>query len=412
MKEKDKLGNVPGLSSVMELLRRLGNPEKKLPAIHIAGTNGKGSIMAYIEQTLIEAGLKVGRYVSPTISHYRERFTINKEMISKDDCAALLSEVFLEVDKMDPSPTSFEIETAAAFLWFVRSDCDIMLIECGMGGRLDATNVIDNAVMDILAAVSLDHMQFLGDTVGAITKEKLGIVRPEGCLVSYPQKEEARLVIDSDSEERGYSVTYADESSLEVISSDITGSVFRYKGNEYSISLAGLYQIKNAITAIEALECYRRRRTFFGLPDIGMEHIRRGLANTGWSGRFTVVSREPLFIVDGAHNEDAWLRLAESLKKYFTNTKLIFIMGVLRDKEYMKMIDILRPYISSVFTVTSDSPRALDGRVLRDLLEENGISATYAETVQEACDRALESGGPVLACGSLSFIGEILNRKG
>ena len=200
IEERNKLGSVPGLDNILGLLRRLGNPEKGIPAFHIAGTNGKGSIMAYVETVLIEAGYKVGRYISPTIIDYRERWQINKEYMPKRDCGQIMGRITEEVGRMEEAgegrPTSFEIETAAAFLWFKKKGCDIILIECGMGGGLDATNVFTETPIDVLASISFDHMQFLGNTLTAITKEKLGIVKKDDILVSYPQTAEPKKAVE------------------------------------------------------------------------------------------------------------------------------------------------------------------------------------------------------------------------
>ncbi|MBQ8951983.1 MAG: HD domain-containing protein [Eubacterium sp.] len=414
--EKNKLGSMPGISAIMELLKRLGSPEKSVKALHIAGTNGKGSIMAYVEQTLILRNLKVGRYISPAIFDYRERWQINKKYIEKDRCAALITRIAGVVEDMIAdgfrSPTSFEIETALAFLYFAEERCDYMLIECGMGGKGDATNVIESAVIDVLASISLDHMQFLGDTPEVICSEKLGIVRPGGRLISYPQMESVRAVIEKDSTERGYEVTYPDEDSLQIIKRDIAGSEFRYKGVDYKINLSGDYQVLNACTAIEVLNRLSTVPESEGGIPLSKDDIREGLMKTEWQGRMTIVSREPLFVVDGAHNRDAWVRLADTLSKCFTKRKFIFIMGVLADKEYTRMMDSLCPYMKKAVTVTTVSPRALDGKKLLTEAEKRGVEGHYAESCKDAVKYALsvaEETDVIIACGTLTFAGEIIN---
>ena len=475
IEERNKLGSVPGLDNIKGLLRRLGDPEKGIPAFHIAGTNGKGSIMAYVESVLLEAGLKVGRYISPTIIDYRERWQINKEYISKKACAEVMTDVISAVEDMEKEdegrPTSFEIETAAAFLWFKRSDCDVILIECGMGGRLDATNVFESTPIDIIASISFDHMQFLGNTLEKITREKLGIVKKGDILVSYPQSEEPERIInnmvklmdlcdeenmDAGSEENmdlggeenigagdkenmdagdkenmvlcgeenigagvetgipevsGY--FKADRGCISSVEEGLDESSFIYKGERYTIHLAGGAQIYNAVTAIEAINAFNGVAGRYGFGSISGDIIKKGLEKTSWQGRFTVLSREPLFIVDGAHNEDAWINLSSDVRKYFTNRKLIYIMGVLKDKEYHKMLDLLTPGMHSAFTVTTDSPRALDGRVLAGLIRDRGIDAVFAESVDKAVKDAVSLAktipdSVIIACGTLSFVGDVI----
>lgn len=422
IEKRNLMGSVLGLDNIKALLKKLGNPERSVPAMHIAGTNGKGSIMAYVENVLIEAGLKVGRYISPTIFDYRERWQICKEYISKEDCAELLSKVIVTVEEMEQSgegrPTSFEIETAAAFLYFKEAGCDIMLIECGMGGSQDATNVFLKTPIDVIASISFDHMQFLGNTLEAITSEKLGIVKERDILVSYPQSEIPEKVIDAfAADEKNYQrYRKTDRSSITTLESGIWGAEFIYKNENYHISMAGGAQVYNAATAIEALEAFNDIADDYKLKKIDKDAVRKGLAKTFWPGRFTVIGSEPLFIADGAHNEDAWCRLSEDINKYFTNRKIIFIIGVLKDKEYDRMLDILTPFMKHAITLTSNSPRALDGRTLAGLIGERNVAAEYSESISDAIDRALEiadqeSDSVIIACGSLSFIGDIIRVK-
>lgn len=410
--EKNKLGSLPGISAIKELLRRLGNPENKVKALHIAGTNGKGSIMAYVESVLILHGLKVGRYISPAVFGYREKWQINREYISEDKCADIISLVADQVNEMVSagfrSPTSFEIETAAAFVYFAEEKCDYMLIECGMGGMGDATNVIDSAEIRTLASISYDHMQFLGNTLSQITQEKLGIVRPDETLVSYPQCEEVRGFIDKDAEEKGYNVIYPDTGSLRILEKSIKGSTFSYKGKEYRIAMPGEYQVLNALTAIEVLSHIQ------GLS-LGYDEIYKGVAETVWKGRMSIASEKPLFVVDGAHNRDAWERLAETLKDCFGNKKYIFILGVLADKEYESMLDSLVPIMKKVYTVTTSSPRALGGDVLAELIADRGVEAHfidgdnyYDRAVDAALDAAYDTDDIIVACGTLSFGGKVM----
>ena len=402
--EKEKLGSVFGLEAINELLFRLGNPEKDIKAIHIAGTNGKGSIMSFVEETLISAGYKVGRYISPTIYDYRERWMLNHVWATEEEVCSIISEVADKVSEMIKdgfnSPTAFEIETAAAFLLFKKWDADYMLIECGMGGRLDATNVLDDAI-NILASISMDHMSVLGDNVLDITREKLGIVRKGSVLITYPQKAEVMEEIRSYASANDVKLIEADSSKLEIVNEDIYGSEFLYKGENYKISIGGRYQMLNAITAVEALEyvlmSHNYKQADFvtdksvksNISERCLCFIKDGLKNTSWDARFEVVNDDPVVIVDGAHNEDAWYKLRESIETNFTNKKVIFIIGVLADKEYDKMVRILGPLAEVVYTVQTDSPRALSKEVLVECFEEAGVPAVPFPSIEEALSVAV-----------------------
>ena len=427
IKEKEKIGSVFGLDSIKELLKRLGNPERGIPAIHIAGTNGKGSILSYVEEVLVEAGLRVGRYISPTIFDYRERWRFNKEWATEADVAEEVTLVASKVDEMIAdsldSPTAFEIETAVTFLLFRKWNVDVMLVECGMGGLLDATNVIEDNVINVMASVSMDHMQILGDTVQEITGQKLGIVRSGTILVSYPQVSEADEIIKKYCNDNNVRLIASDTEQLEIIRESLDGSSFIYKGREYSISIGGAYQIMNTITAIDVLDAFydefvtgtESRPSFEDLKDSDCfyEYVRKGMESAGWEGRFSVFSGEPYIIVDGAHNRDAWLRLRDSLGKLVPNKRFIYIIGVLKDNEYNKMIDILGPTAKSVICVESDSPRALSADELSSGFSQAGVSAEsfrrdYDGALKKAIDMAIKKDTFVVICGTLSITGEMI----
>lgn len=406
--EKNKLGSKPGLDNVKELLFRLDNPQNKCKCLHIAGTNGKGSIFSFVQEILIQAGYRVGRYISPTIFDYLERFQINKEYMSKKKFTEVLEKVSRCVDDMAreglSSPTAFEIETAVAFCYFYEEEVDYVLVECGMGGLLDATNVMESPIVVAMASISRDHMDFLGKNIRDIAFQKTGIIK-EGCkCVSYPQVNEAEQVIVDVCKEKNVELILWDEKEIEDVKYDLIETNFTYKGKEYKIQLLGEHQVKNAITAIEIASL---------IPDVKNEHIEVGLKKTKWQGRMTKVSDEPLMYVDGAHNEDAWLFLADTVNKYFTNRRIIYIIGVLKDKEYNRMIDILKGTMSYAITVTPNTPRGLDNKVLAKLIMEAGVGAVAADSAEEAINVAkseAEKEDVIMVCGSLSFIGEYLNK--
>lgn len=411
IEEKNKLGTVPGLDNVKELLTRLGNPQNKCRCLHIAGTNGKGSIFAFVQEALIDAGYKVGRYISPTIFEYRERFQINKNYISEESFAALLTRVSVHVDEMIAegmaSPTAFEIETAIAFLYFYEEQVDFALIECGMGGLLDGTNVIDKPFLTVMASISMDHMQFLGSTLRDIATNKAGIIKSFGKCISYPQCEEVSDVLYNKCKVENAILTFADPKQLEILSMDVSGTTFIYKGERYKISLLGEHQVYNAITALEVLEDIAKDESFA----LVNTHIKNGLKKTDWQGRMTKINDEPLMFVDGAHNEAAWIFLRNTVNKYFTNRRIIYIIGVLKDKEYNRMVDILKDTMTYAIAITPDTPRGLDKEVLADVLSRNNVKCSTAGSAKSAIWEAKKLAGKedvIMICGSLSFISDYL----
>lgn len=416
LEEKTKnLGITPGLDNIRELLRRLGDPQDKVPAIHIAGTNGKGSIMAYVEEVLILSGLKVGRYISPAIFDYRERWKINKIEVTEEDVAETLTVILKAIDEMIKdgftSPSAFEIETAAAFYMFEKNNCDVMLIECGMGGRQDATNVMKNKIVDVLASVSFDHMEYLGDTIEKITTEKLGIINDGDTLVTYPTTEEVNNAVSHYIIDHDFRWRKTELNALDVIKSTIDGSEFYYRGTRFSISMAGEYQIYNAICAVEVIHTYNRYAIKNGKDAVQYDIIRKGLSQAFWPGRFSLINRGPYIIADGAHNPDAWKVLSESIRNYFPSKKVVFILGVFKDKQYAEMINILSPLMKCCFTVTPPGPRGLGAEYLAAKACYDGCKAVSCKTIREALAKAKEAAGKngvIVATGSLSYIGRLM----
>ena len=411
IESKNSLGIVPGLDVILALLEELDHPELAAPAIHIAGTNGKGTVMAYVEHALLAAGLSVGRYLSPSVMDYREKWQVNGEMASEEDVAECMTEVREAAERLSDSPTVFEIETALAFTLFRKKRCQVILVECGMGGRQDATNVLPRKLVDILASVSMDHMQFLGDTREKILREKLGIRKPGDVLVTAPLDKELRRILQGED----FPWREAEIYDLKLLSETLDGTDFTYRGEAYHIRMPGQVAVENAITALTALEVYNERANAFGLPKLTRQQIRSGLAETAWQGRFTVLDTTPQMIVDGAHNRNAWLRLADTLRRFYEK-KQIFILGVLADKEVDAMLQTLLPLAKRVYTFTPDSPRALKGERLAEQIRESGVSSvTYVEEgAFSAAQLALREASPedhIVACGSLTFLGELLKNR-
>lgn len=415
IEEKNKLGSVPGLENIKELLHRLGDPQDQCRCLQIAGTNGKGSVFSFVQEILLESGHTVGRYISPTIFTYLERFQINKCSMGECEFAELLGLVAEKVKEMEQaglhSPTAFEIETAVAFLYFARHKVDYALIECGMGGKLDATNVIAHPVMSVIASVSRDHMQFLGEKLTEIAEHKAGIIKENSLCITAPQEQEVIRVLRDVCAQKKTELICVDEAKLKILNMDMDQTIFSYRGQNYTIKLLGEHQIINAAVAIEVAG---------KIGGVGLDVIKRGLYKTEWRGRMTRVCETPDVFVDGAHNEAAWKYLQKAVNKYFTNRKIIYIIGVLKDKEYKKMVDILAETMSYAIAVTPDTPRALDKKLLAEEISQRGIGTSTACSVDDAVQQAMyrvsvlqpegtgEDAPVILVCGSLSFIAEYL----
>lgn len=424
IEEKGRLGIVPGLTQVKELLRRLGNPQDTCRTLHIAGTNGKGSIFAFVQESLLVAGYHVGRYISPTILTYLERYQMDRHYMSEEEFAELLTEVAMVIDTMETdgfaSPTAFEIETAVAFLYFARNHVDYVLLECGMGGREDATNVLAKPEACVFAQISMDHMQFLGDTLTKIATEKAGIIKSYTTVISAPQVPEVSKVLRETCDKQHASYIEVNPSDWKVGQMNLDGTDLvdcgtnpdetnmaadiRDRRKPYHISLLGEHQIANAQTAITILRILHIEETA----------IHKGVAQTVWPGRMTKTAEHPYIYVDGAHNAAAWENLRASVEKYFTNRRVIYIIGVLKDKEYEKMVEILAPTMAAAVVITPDTPRGLPKEILATLLQEKGVPVQLADTGADALKRAREQAGKedvILVSGSLSFLAEYLQLE-
>lgn len=408
--EVSKYGSVLGLESMRELLDRLGNPQNELKFIHISGTNGKGSVLAYLSTILTGAGYRTGRYISPTLFSYRERIQVDGEYIEKESLACHVTAIAAAAEDMQkaglPSPTVFEIETALAFLYFKEKRCDIVTLEVGCGGLLDATNVITTTVMEVIASISMDHTDLLGDTLAKIAAQKAGIIKPDTMVVSAQQKSEAAQVIEDTCKEQHCTLQMVDESKISNVHYGAEGQTFSYKTWEnVAISLAGSYQIKNAALALEGVEALRKLG--YALSD---QQVREGLLHTAWRGRFTTLRRDPTVIIDGAHNPAAALELKESLERYFPGKTLYFVMGMFKDKDYAQVIDLTAPLARHIITVeTPGNPRAMPARELAEAVGKVNPSVEWADSVAHGVEKALAMAGKedaVIVFGSLSFLGE------
>ena len=409
MEQIAKKGSILGLEPVRILCELLGNPQDKVKVIHIAGTNGKGSILAYLESVLLEGGYKVGKYSSPTLFSYLERFMINNEAMSEEDFATYFTKAEGYLRKMEqrnePLPTAFEVETAIAFDYFAENQVDVVLLETGMGGETDATNIVKCPVCTVISSVAMDHMAVLGSTLEEIAKKKAGIIKEKVPVVLAPnQKEEAMQVIFERAKEKEAPFYQAFMPRLQDFSLKKQSFLIPETGAGYEISLLGTHQPENAATALKVLEVVKE---IFPLNQV---QIRVGLKKTKWKARFEVIRQQPLVIRDGAHNENAALRLRESLQKYFTKPEFIYIMGVLRDKEYEKIVDIMAPMTNLVYVIAPKNERALAAEELKSVWEKQGKKVIVAKDAKDALKQALhsyEGQTGILCFGSLSFMAEL-----
>lgn len=399
-------GSKLGLDRTRELLGKLDDPQKELKFIHIAGTNGKGSTAAMLSSILEEAGYRVGLYTSPFINRFNERMQVNHQPIPDEELAALTEYVRPHADAMADSPTEFELITALAMVWFARQKCDIVVLEVGMGGELDSTNIIDVPEAAVIAAMGLDHVKELGPTMADIARAKAGIIKEGGRVVSYGGNPEADEVIAAVCRARNASLCQPDFSAIVPGDFGLEGQTFSYKGwRGLRIPLVGAYQMNNAAVVLETVEVLRQRGW-----SVSDEAVRQGLADTRWPARFEVLRRDPVFIVDGGHNPHGIRATAESLSRLFPGRKITFVTGVMADKDVEHILGLIVPLADQFFTVRPDNPRAMDAGELAARIEAMGAKATACASVRDGVDRAIQAEGPhgvACALGSLYMSGEV-----
>ena len=439
--ESSKTGSILGLESICNLMSELGNIQDELPVIHIAGTNGKGSTGAYLQAIFEMAGLTTARYCSPAVFDPLEIFQYCGKNISESEYAHVMSQVKTACDilvsKGKAMPTVFEIETAAAFVWFYQKKPDIVLLEVGMGGETDATNIVKNPLASVITTISRDHMGFLGEKVEEIAAVKAGIIKEKCPVFSAAQQSGVEQVLFEHANRKQAELRMVDENVCELLKEKVGQLSFSYKGKNYVTGMAGLYQMKNAALAIEVAEYLLPKlmekkeskvsvkrivqeriskeeisREEIHKEEIGREEIiKKGIEAARWAGRFEMIQKEPLVIMDGAHNEDAAKQLAQTVHNCFPKQKLTYIIGVLADKEHEKMLELMLPYADQVYTVTPGNPRALDGKQLAEEVRNFHQKVEACDSVTEALKKALqqakEKKEPVLAFGSLSYLGEL-----
>jgi dihydrofolate synthase/folylpolyglutamate synthase len=394
LEQTPKKGIVLGLETIGSLLEELGNPQDNLKYVHLAGTNGKGSVLAYTASILREAGYRTGQYTSPAVISRREQIQINGEWITKEEFAGLVMEVKDAVTQLKKSnkalPTVYEVETAMAFLYFKNKICDIVILETGMGGRDDATNVVRNTLVAGFTSISLDHMSYLGETIEEIATVKAGIIKPGSVVVSGVQEPSVLAIIEattlavqtelSDKERKLSGIhheevkdvvpiyKYVSNNNIKIIEETYKMLKFTYKGSEsFTTQMAGKQQAENAALTLEIIN---------SLQDLGYKisdkHIKLGLSQTNFFGRFTVIGEKPIFIVDGAHNENGVMRLRDNLVNLFPRQKITFIMGIYNDKKVDEIVKTILPLAKSIYTVSLfNKERTITAKRLKKICEEH-----------------------------------------
>jgi len=401
------LGSKPGLSRTALLLEKLGRPDRKLKFVHVAGTNGKGSTCACIASVLNCAGYVTGLYTSPYITCFNERIQVGGAMITDAELEEITNYVRPFADSMtDDPPTEFEMITAVAMEYFARKKCDIVVLEVGMGGLLDSTNVIDPPECAVICAIGLDHTKILGSTVEEIAQAKAGIIKDKTPVAVYDEKQSVLEVFKNACKAHGGTLRCADFSKLSNIKSNLENCTFDY--GEYkslSLGLCGTYQPKNAATAITALLLLREHGW-----EISDDNIREGLKNVVWKGRFEVLGKNPTFILDGAHNPHGMAATSKSLADVFPNGGIVFLVGAMADKDVDGMMKLLLPLGREFVTVRPDNDRSMSADELCSRLKKLGANAVSCQSVGDGVKTALTKAGKNGVCaalGSLYFSGDV-----
>lgn len=404
-----KFGTRPGLERVSALLDELGRPQDKLKFVHVAGTNGKGSFCTMMSEILKSAGYKTGLFTSPYVFDFRERIQINGEMIGEEELCEITAQVKEAAEKtakMDLQPTEFEFITAAALKFFADKNCDAVVLEVGLGGRLDSTNIIKTPLLSAIMSISLDHMAVLGDTVEEIAAEKSGIIKENGVTVCFSRQDErAERIIRKTAEEKGNVYIKSSPDDIKVLSCTLGGTKALYKGMELFIPLIGEHQVYNAQTAADAALALNGR----GL-DISEENIIEGIGRTRIPARTELFGKNPLTILDGAHNREGVEALLSNLNKFLKGRKLTVIMGMMEDKEYEFAADEISKFAKSFTAARPSNPRAVSPETLVKIAERNCARVRVCEDPSEAYREAYEKAGEddiILVCGSLYLAGDV-----
>ena len=399
-------GSIPGLGRTQELLEKMGNPEKKLKFVHIAGTNGKGSTAAMTASILSKAGYRTGLYTSPYIYRFHERIQVDGVEISDEDLTEITEYVKPLADSMAQSPTEFELVCCIAFEYFYRKKCDIVVLEVGMGGAWDATNVIEVPEVAVITNIGLDHTEYLGDTVEKIAETKSGIFKPHGHAVVYRSTPSVEAVYERVCAERDVSLRKADFDGLVLKAHTLEGQIFDCGSRKNLVlPLLGDHQLHNASVVLSIAD------TLIGEGwNISEQNIYDGIRDVRWPGRFDIVCRKPLFIIDGGHNPQCIEALVKNIRDYLAGKKVIALTGVLADKDYADMYKPVMPLVDRFVCITPPNPRKLEAQQLAQYLQQAGAQAQASESILDGVKKAMDLAGEdgvVLCFGSLYSIGGI-----
>lgn len=394
-----RFGNLPGVEVMEHVLKQLAGINGKLPFVHIAGTNGKGSVCAFMTEIFRKSGLKAGAFISPHVVVFEERISVNGQMISREDVARLGNKL-LDTD-FGVNLTMFDYCLAMALMYFTEQDCDIMVIETGLGGRLDSTNAIGLPLATVITKIGYDHVAILGDKLEDIAREKAGIIKTGSHVFSEQQEEEAEAVIRDAADKCQVQLTFVTKEEIEAAS-------------KYNLRLLGVHQWENAAVAKLAAEYVLEKFINAAVTDGNKlkkneSEIITALRETVWQGRMEILSQKPFFMVDGAHNGHGVLALRDSLKTLYPCEKFHMIMAVMADKDYKAMVEELLPYAEDFVAVNMDNSRALQAKDLAEFINSRGVKADCVDSVEEAL-KTLRADTKNLAFGSLYFIGEIKER--
>ncbi len=397
----------PGLERITELCRALGDPQKKLRFIHVAGTNGKGSTSAMLSSILQNAGYRTGLYTSPYIRTFCERIRVDGENIPKDTLARLTERIRPIADAMEDKPTEFELITALAFAYFADCKCDVVVLEVGLGGRLDSTNVIENTMISIITGIDFDHTALLGNTIEEIAKEKAGIIKPGRPVLFGGEMGAAHDTVLRVAFEKNAPLYTVDRSSYQQKTATLDGTVFDYSHyTDLHLPLLGAYQPYNATLVLTAIDLLNEQG--FAIDESA---VRKGLSAVRWPARFELLSRDPIIIYDGGHNPEGVRAAVASVKTYFPNQKVNLLGGVMADKERDEMIETMNPITARAFAVTPNNPRALAAKDYAAQLASHGIPAkafaSVAEGVKAAIEASREENIPLVCLGSLYLYEEV-----
>ncbi len=414
--EFEKFGSILGLERMSSLMHELGDPQDDLRCIHVAGTNGKGSVCKYIYEVLQAQGYRVGLYTSPFLEVFNERIELDHQFISDEELELytdrVLEKVKVLTDRGEDSPTEFEVITAVAFLYFKEKDADFVVLEVGLGGIGDSTNIIKDPLVSVITSISFDHTDRLGNTLTEIAGNKAGIIKAGHPVVTSARAEEALVVFREKAADLGCELYETCEIVPEIVNESLTGTVFdvtlgaQYFGLE--ISMIGEHQIENAICALKAIEALQDECEI----EIGIDAVYHGLKVAKQIGRFEIMSMDPLVIIDGAHNPDGARTLREAYEKLLSGKRILMLTGILADKDTDHVIGEFRKIASDFVATEPDNPRKLAAEDYKKLLEDAGGNAEAVANVKDALDKAITKAGEenfdgIICAGSLYLIGRL-----